>query len=42
MQEQQDKGTTFAEPRLLSDPDSYGPRAVQPEKPKTVRPRETR
>lgn len=42
MHEHQDKGTTFAEPRLLSNPDSYGPRAVQPEKPKPVRPRENR
>ena len=40
MQEQRDQGTTFAKPRLLSEPDSYGPRAVPPEKPKTVRPRE--
>jgi N-sulfoglucosamine sulfohydrolase len=40
MQEQQDRGMAFAKPRLLSEPDSYGPRAVQPEKPKPVRPRE--
>jgi uncharacterized sulfatase len=40
LQSQGDKGTTFARPRLLSDPQSYGPQAVMPEKPEPAVTRE--